>query len=66
MIFVPAWYGTRETEDATSHAQRTPSETVHLTPPWGKVWGAVDQTFLTNLKPNLTEGRQYTTTSILD
>ena len=56
MIFVPAWYMGQGTEDELRTLNERLPETVHLTLTGGKVWGAVDQTFLTNLKKNLTEG----------
>ena len=56
MIFVPAWYMGQGTEDELRTLNEHLPETVHLTLTGGKVWGAVDQTFLTNLKRNLTEG----------
>lgn len=54
MIFVPAWYMGQGTEDELRTLNEHLPETVHLTLTGGKVWGAVDQTFLTNLKRNFT------------
>ena len=56
MIFVPAWYMGQGTEAELRTLNEHLPENVHLTLTGGKVWGAVDQTFLTNLKKNLTEG----------
>ena len=52
MIFAPAWYMGQGTEAELRTLNEHLPENVHLTLTGGKVWGAVDQTFLTNLKKN--------------